>query len=96
MPTFPGGDAALYKYLGKNIKYPPIARENNITGMVVLKFVINEDGSISDIQVLRDIGGGCAEEAIRVVKKMPNWKPGKQRGKAVKVHFNLPVRFTLN
>jgi protein TonB len=94
-PEFPGGMEALYQYLGKNIKYPQLARDNNITGMVYVNFVVERDGSISNPKVLRDIGGGCGAEAIRVVKAMPKWTPGKQRGKAVRVSFNLPVRFSL-
>ncbi len=95
MPAFPGGEAEMMKFIYKNIRYPPAARENGIDGKVVLQFVVDESGSISDIQVLRDIGGGCAEEAIRVVKLMPPWKPGKQNGNAVKVYFKLPVTFKL-
>lgn len=94
-PEFPGGMEALYKYLGESIKYPPVAKENNITGKVYVTFVVEKDGSIANPRVLRDIGGGCGQEAIRVVKAMPKWKPGKQRGKAVRVQFNLPVSFNL-
>ncbi|MBR1516672.1 MAG: energy transducer TonB [Bacteroidales bacterium] len=92
---FPGGMEALYKYLGTSIKYPTLAKENNITGKVYVTFVVEKDGSIANPRVLRDIGGGCGQEAIRVVKAMPKWKPGKQRGKAVRVQFNLPVSFQL-
>jgi protein TonB len=95
MPSFPGGDAALMKYLGNNIKYPAIAKDAGIQGTVYVTFVVDEQGKVKDAQVLRSIGGGCDEEAIRVVKSMPSWKPGKQRGKAVKVQYNLPIRFTL-
>ncbi|MBX7140594.1 MAG: TonB family protein [Chitinophagales bacterium] len=95
MPDFPGGQTELMKYLQKNLRYPPAARENGIEGRVVLQFVVDEQGTISDIQVLRDIGGGCAEEAVRVVKNMPPWKPGKQNGNPVKVYFKLPVTFKL-
>lgn len=95
MPSFPGGDAKLFEYLRKNIKYPPMARENNLQGTVVLSFIVDEKGSIKDIKVMRSVGGGCDEEAIRVVKSMPQWNPGKQRGTAVKVSYTLPVRFTL-
>jgi protein TonB len=94
-PEFPGGQGELLAYLGKNISYPPIAQENGIEGTVVVRFVVNETGGISDIQIIRDIGGGCGKEAVRVVKSMPKWKPGRQRGKAVKVYFTLPVRFKL-
>jgi len=95
MPDFPGGQTELMKFLQKNLRYPPAARENGIEGRVVLQFVVDESGNISDIQVLRDIGGGCADEAIRVVKMMPPWKPGKQNGNPVKVYFKLPVTFKL-
>lgn len=95
MPSFPGGEAALMKYLGKNIKYPAIAKDAGIQGTVYVTFVVNEEGAVKDVQVLRSIGGGCDEEAIRVVESMPKWTPGKQRGKSVKVQYNLPIRFTL-
>ncbi|MBK6483849.1 MAG: energy transducer TonB [Chitinophagaceae bacterium] len=95
MPEFPGGQTELIKYLQKNLRYPAAARENGIEGKVVLQFVVDESGKISDLQVVRDIGGGCAEEATRVVKNMPPWKPGKQNGNAVKVYFKLPVTFKL-
>lgn len=94
-PEFPGGLEALYEYLAKNIQYPTIAKENNITGKVYVTFVVEKDGSIANPRILRDIGGGCGQEAIRVVKSMPKWTPGKQRGKAVRVQFNLPVSFNL-
>jgi protein TonB len=95
MPNFPGGEAQLVKYLSDNIKYPAIARENGITGTVFVTFVIGPDGSVKDVKVLRGIGGGCDEEAKRVVLAMPKWKAGKQRGKPVSVQYNLPIRFTL-
>ena len=95
MPSFPGGDAAMLSYLGKNIKYPNVAKESGIQGTVYVTFVVEKDGSVSNVKVLRGIGGGCDEEAIRVVKSMPRWTPGKQRGKPVKVQYNLPCRFVL-
>lgn len=95
MPSFPGGETGLVKYLSENIKYPARARENNITGTVFLTFVVGKDGKVDDIKVLRGIGAGCDEEAIRVIKSMPSWRPGKQRGQPVMVQFNLPIRFTL-
>lgn len=95
MPSFPGGDAALMKYLGSNIKYPAIAKDAGIQGTVFVTFVVDEKGDVKDVKVLRSLGGGTDEEAIRVVKNMPKWTPGKQRGKAVKVQYNLPIRFTL-
>ena len=94
-PEFPGGMEALYKFLRDNIKYPQLARDNNITGRVYVTFVVERDGSIANPRILKDIGGGCGQEAIRVVKSMPKWTPGKQRGKAVRVQFNLPVSFNL-
>ena len=95
-PGFPGGDAAMYQYLGKNINYPSQARRMGIEGRVFVQFVVNQDGSISDVQAIKGIGAGCDEEAERVIKGMPKWKPGKQRGRAVKVRMVLPVFFKLN
>ena len=95
MPVFRGGMQELYVYLGNNIKYPVMAKESGIQGKVYVTFVVERDGSITSVKVLRGIGGGCDEEAIRVVKAMPRWTPGKQRGKPVRVQYNLPVRFTL-
>lgn len=93
MPEFPGGMAKLTEYLAKNIKYPQAARENGIQGRVFVNFVVERDGSISNVKVMRSLGGGCDEEAVRVVKSMPKWEPGKQRGKAVRVSYNLPINF---
>ena len=95
MPSFPGGEAALFKYLQENIKYPPMAKESGISGTVHVTFVINQQGDIADAKVIRGIGGGCDQEALRVVQKMPKWSAGKQRGKPVRVQYNLPVRFVL-
>ncbi|HOX78288.1 MAG TPA: energy transducer TonB [Bacteroidales bacterium] len=95
MPEFPGGEPALYKFLAENIKYPQMAKESGIQGRVFVTFVVERDGRVTDVRVLRGIGGGCDEEAIRVVQNMPKWTPGKQRGKAVRVQYNLPVKFTL-
>ncbi len=94
-PGFPGGDDALYKYLGDNIHYPPIAKDNGISGTVYLSFVIDREGKVTDVKVLRGPGAGLDEEAMRVVKSMPAWKPGKQNGKPVKVQCQIPVRFLL-
>ena len=94
-PNFIGGDAALFKYLGENIKYPAMARENGIEGTVYVEFIIAKDGSITEANVKRGIGGGCNEEALRVVNSMPKWKPGKQQGNPVKVKYTLPVKFKL-
>jgi protein TonB len=95
MPEFPGGEVSLQKYLYENIKYPQMAKESGIQGRVFVTFVVEKDGSVTDVRVLRGIGGGCDEEAIRVVQNMPKWNPGKQRGKPVRVQFNLPIKFTL-
>lgn len=94
-PGFPGGEEARMKYLQQNLKYPQMARESGIQGTVYVTFVVEKDGSITDVRILRGIGGGCDEEAARVVKAMPRWNPGKQRGQSVRVQFNLPIRFVL-
>ncbi|MCR4828539.1 MAG: energy transducer TonB [Bacteroidales bacterium] len=94
-PEYPGGTDALYKYLHDNLKYPDIARDNNISGVCYINFVVEKDGSISRAVIKRDIGGGCGAEALRVVKGMPKWKPGKQGGRAVRSEFMLPVEFIL-
>ncbi len=94
-PTFPGGDEARMKYLQENIKYPQMARESGIQGTVYVTFVVEPSGNITNIKILRGIGGGCDEEASRVVSLMPKWVPGKQRGKSVRVQFNMPIRFVL-
>ncbi|NND78225.1 MAG: energy transducer TonB [Flavobacteriales bacterium] len=95
MPEFPGGMDALMKYLGENIKYPEIARESGKQGVVYVSFVVRKDGNITDSKVLRGIGNGCDREALRVVSKMPNWKPGMQKGKAVSVQYTLPIKFAI-
>ena len=94
-PEFPGGMEAWYQYLSKNLKYPTQARRMGIEGTVYVVFVVNTDGSVQDVSVLRGIGGGCDEEAIRVVEGAPKWIPGKQRGRPVRVRMRLPVRFKL-
>jgi protein TonB len=94
-PEFPGGLDALYQYLGSKIKYPAMAKDSGIMGIVNLTFVVEKDGTITGVKLLRDIGGGCGEEALRVIKEMPNWSPGKQRKKPVRVQFTLPVYFKL-
>lgn len=94
-PSYPGGDEARIKFLQENIKYPQMARESGISGTVYVTFVVERDGSVTDVKVMRGIGGGCDEEAIRVIKAMPKWNPGKQRGKPVRVQFNMPIKFTL-
>jgi len=94
-PSFPGGEAELFKFLSKNIDYPALAKENNISGVVPLTFVVGKDGVVRDVQILRDIGGGCGKEAVRVVSSMPKWSPGEANGHPVKVRYTLPVRFKL-
>lgn len=93
MPEFPGGMEAMMHYLSDNIRYPEKAKDDNIEGRVFIQFVVEKDGSIGEVKLLRGIGGGCDEEAIRVVKSMPNWEPGKIEGKPVKVYFSLPIVF---
>ncbi len=95
MPGFPGGDAALFKFLNDNVKYPVIAQENGIQGRVICQFVVNRDGSIVDVEVVRSVDPSLDKEAIRVIKSMPNWMPGQQRGKPVRVKYTLPVNFRL-
>ena len=95
MPSFPGGEAELFKYLKKSTKIPQMAMDAGISGVVYVTFVVDENGKVRDPKVLRGIGGGCDEEALRVVKAMPPWEPGKQRGKPVRVQYNLPMRFTV-
>jgi periplasmic protein TonB len=92
---FPGGTKEMYGFLGKNIKYPSAAQRANVSGKVFVKFVVEKDGSISDVNVLKGIGFGCDEEAIRVIKSMPRWSPGKQNGRAVRVYFTMPVVYQL-
>ena len=95
-PEFENGEKAMYAFLNKNIIYPAIAKENGITGTVFVGFVVSKDGTIRNVEIKRGIGGGCNEEAMRVIKLMPKWKPGKQNGKAVNVAFTLPVKFRLD
>ena len=95
MPEFPGGMGECLKFLAKNIKYPTIAQENGIQGRVIVQFVVNQDGSIVDPVVMRAVDPYLDKEALRVIKMMPKWKPGKQRGKAVRVKYTVPVTFRL-
>ncbi|HRN41676.1 MAG TPA: energy transducer TonB [Vicingus sp.] len=96
MPEFPGGgQEALFKFLQKEMKYPQVAKENGIQGTVFVNFVVGQDGKIRDVKVLRGVNKMLDDEAVRVVKAMPAWKPGKQRGKPVSVSYNLPIKFTL-
>ena len=94
-PEFPGGQQKMMKYLSENVRYPVIAAENGIQGRVICQFVVEKDGSITDIVVVRGVDKSLDNEAIRLIKTMPKWKAGKQRGKAVRVKFTLPVNFRL-
>lgn len=95
MPEFPGGDSARIMFVSKNIVYPEALLNVGIEGTVYVKFVVEKDGSLSNIKVMREIGGGSGEEVARVVKLMPNWIPGKQKGKVVRTQFILPVKFSI-
>ena len=95
MPQFPGGQAALLEYLAKNIKYPVVAEENGVQGRVIVTFVVERDGSITDVKVVKSVDPSLDKEAARVVKSMPHWIPGKQNGSAVRVKYTVPVTFRL-
>ena len=95
MPSFPGGQAALIQYLNSHVKYPVVAQENGIQGRVTISFVVERDGSITDVKVARSVDPSLDKEAARVVSSMPRWTPGKQNGSAVRVKFNVPVVFKL-
>ena len=95
-PEFPGGLDSLYNFIYSNLRYPQVAKDNAIEGRVFITFVVEKDGSITNVRILRDIGGGCGQEAKRVVEMMPKWIPGKQNGKTVRVQYNLPITFKLN
>lgn len=92
---FPGGFEAMNRFLSENIKYPTLAKQKNIQGKVIISFIIEKNGSISDIKVIKDIGEGCGEEGVRIVKLMPKWKPAQQRGEPVRQQFLLPISFNL-
>ncbi len=95
MPEFPGGQQELFRYISENIQYPAIAKENGIQGKVFIQFVVGKDGSITNVTVLRGVDPSLDKEAVRVVKSMPKWKPGKQRGKPVYVRYQVPINFKL-
>jgi periplasmic protein TonB len=95
MPSFPGGQGALLSYLSSHVKYPVVAQENGVQGRVTVSFVVERDGSITDVHVVRSVDPSLDREAARVVSSMPNWQPGKQNGSAVRVKFNVPVQFKL-
>jgi TonB family protein len=94
-PEFPGGQKAFGKFLGSNIRYPESARENNIQGKVYIGFVVEKNGELSDLKIIKGIGGGCDEEALRVLKNSPNWKPGMSEGKPVRTSYTFPVTFQI-
>ncbi len=94
-PEYPGGIESFYRFLGKNINYPAIARENNTQGKVIVSFVVERDGSLTDIKVVRGIGDGCDEEAVRILKKAAHWSPGIQNGRPVRCSYNVPISFSL-
>lgn len=96
MPEFPGGTSAMMDYIFKSLHYPSAALAAKITGRVFVSFIVNEKGKVTDVKVLRGIGAGCDEEAVRVIKEMPDWKPGMQDDKPVKVKYTLPVAFKLS
>mgnify|MGYP000625083876 CR=1 FL=1 len=95
MPQFPGGETKLYEFISKKMKYPSQAKESGVQGKVYVQFVVNTKGEITNAKVIRGIGSGCDQEALRIVKMMPKWKPGIQRGKPVNVKFILPFNFSL-
>ena len=96
MPEFPGGDLGLMKFIQKNVRYPAIAKEYNITGKVYVSFIVNKQGSVTNVKIVRGVDKNLDAEALRVVSLLPKYKPGKQRGKAVRVMFTIPINFTLN
>lgn len=95
MPQFPGGQAYMFQYISRNTKYPPEAERNRITGKVLCTFVVERDGSITDVNVVKSVHPALDKEAIRVIKAMPRWIPGKQNGSAVRVKYTIPVTFNL-
>lgn len=94
-PEFPGGMGAWAKFIQRNLNYPYMAQENDIQGKVYVSFVVEKDGSITDVKVVKGIGGGCDEEAVRVIKKSPKWKAGMQNNQAVRVRYQMPINYTL-
>ena len=95
-PSFPGGDEARSKFFVENIKYPPEAMKNHVTGKVFITFNVTKNGKITDVKIIKGIGAGCDEEALRVVKMMPNWIPGELKGKPVATNFVIPIKFALD
>ena len=95
MPEFPGGEQAMMKFVSENVQYPEEAKEKEISGRVLVGFIVEKDGSVNEVKIVQGIGGGCDEEAVRVVKAMPKWKPGKQDGKTVRVSYTMPFFFKM-
>ena len=96
MPEFPGGKQVMFRFLSDNLKYPVIAQENGIQGRAICQFVVNKDGSIVEVEVVRSSGDPSLDkEAVRLIKSMPKWKPGRQRGKPVRVKYTVPINFKL-
>ena len=95
MPEFPGGEQAMMEFVAKNVIYPKEAIEKEIDGRVLVSFIVEKEGSINEVKVMKGIGGGCDEEAVRVISAMPKWMPGKQEGKPVRVSYMMPITFRL-
>ena len=96
MPEFPGGDLGLMKYIQKNVRYPAIAKEYNITGKVYVSFIVDKTGSVTNVKIVRGVDKNLDAEALRVVKSLPKYTPGRQMGRPVRVMFTIPINFTLN
>ena len=92
---FPGGIEAMNRFMAENIKYPTLAKQKNIEGKVIISFIVEKNGTLSDIRTIKDIGEGCGDEGVRIVKLMPKWKPAKQKGQPVRQQFLLPISFVL-
>ena len=95
MPAFPGGDAALARFLSRNLRFPASAQRNYVSGLVYVSFVISRDGAVTDVKILKGVEEACDAEAVRVVGKMPNWNPGRQNGRSVSVRYSIPIRFAV-
>ena len=95
MPAYPGGEQAMIKYISDNLKFPDSARTKKIEGKVLVSYTIDEYGQVTDVYVVKGIGGGCDEEAMRVIKSMPKWKPGNQGGEGIRVQYTIPINFQL-
>lgn len=95
-PVFKGGESAMYQFIGENMAYPRYARKNGIQGTVIIEFLVDANGNVTNIKALTEVGGGCTEEALRVIKSMPKWTPGTCEGKPVIVRYTLPIKFKLS